>query len=70
MRGCDITMYIFIVLAARNLCPFYGGILSRECSLRDGPLYFIIVTLDFVYHLRAAGAPIFEGAAKYFVGTR
>ncbi len=27
-----------MVLAAKNLCPFYRGVLSRECLLGEGPL--------------------------------
>ena len=26
-------------LLAKNLCPFQRGVLTRECPLREGPLY-------------------------------
>ncbi len=39
----DGTSYAFPELAAKNLCPFYRGVLSRECPLREGPMYNDIV---------------------------
>ena len=30
--------HAFTVLAAKDLCPFYGDALSSECPLREGPL--------------------------------
>ncbi len=33
------ALHTIIVLAAKNLRPFYRGVLSRECPLREAPLY-------------------------------
>ncbi len=37
-------IHAFSVLTAENLCPFHRGVLSRECPLREGPLYYNYIT--------------------------
>ncbi len=45
-----------MVLAAKNLCPFWRRVLSTECPLREGQLYkdenvnFVCMDLDLNKH--------------------
>ncbi len=37
------VLLTFMVLAGKNLCSFWKGVLPRECPLRQGPLYVDIL---------------------------
>ncbi len=38
--------HVFMTLAAKKLCPFKRGVLSRECPLKEGELHTQIHTID------------------------
>ena len=45
-----------MVFAAKNLCPIQRGVLSRECPVREGPLYYVLVTCDIYDYF--SGSPV------------